>query len=116
MRYIKHFELFEGISRIKDTINNMDDILLPLRDRGFNVVVSKHYFQHEIKVRIRYLVKNGKDEWFSFSVVRDEIEHLVSYMKDLGYSYEYSDPNESLGENLPQDKHYILFFRIVFVK
>lgn len=113
MKYIK---LFENISRIKDTINNMDDILLPLRDRGFEVMVSKHYFQHEIKVRVRYIVKNGEDEWFSFSSVVDEIEHLVSYMKDLGYSYEYSEPNESLGENLPQDNHIILFFRIVFVK
>lgn len=90
MRYLKNFKLFETIIT-DDVWDDIDDILLELRDDGYQI----HKDYHDcIKVSnklcddvINVAILHGTNYEFNYSNIEEVLRRLIDYMTDKGWQY-----------------------------
>lgn len=92
MKYIKEYKIFEK-SDLIDSIgikdaNEVNDILLPLADKGFKVLITTNYYWRLIvKIDMLNIVEDGNNyEEFKYEDISDEVNHLLKYLQDNEYS------------------------------
>ena len=84
MKYLKNYKLFESYFN-EDIINELDDILLELKDLGYFVdlgVISPNPFTTKIRVFIGGIAKSN----FAYDgVVKEVFERMTDYMESEGF-------------------------------
>ena len=85
MKYLKKYKLFESLFN-EDVINELDDILLELKDLGYFVdlgVISPNPFTTKIRVFIGGIAKSN----FTYDgVVKEVFERMTDYMENEGFN------------------------------
>jgi len=85
MKYLKSYKLFESNwYDIKDHLNVLADMSLPLWDRDFNVQVADEIISREHQCVVVNIVKKGSTK-FTFSVIKEELLEMVDYMDSEGW-------------------------------
>ena len=121
MKHLTTYKIFESYPGEINTIrDNVFDILLDITDNGWNVscecpVVSSRDYPERIKclypiMNISIWIPKG----VRFRVVKQSVEHLISYMKSVGYSrfiykdnmLNFNQPNGWDGKKQPQKENY----------
>jgi hypothetical protein len=82
MKYIKEYKIFES-SSIEDMINDIEDILLPISDMGYNPYVQEIQDPNDIVIRI---VSYGDKLLEVTDEVKSEFDRLNDYLESRGYS------------------------------
>lgn len=87
MRYLKKYTLFEdkGFRTYKEMVEEMEDILIPITDLGYNpdVKLINHYNKYIQVNIIRYEDDPLKPELLY--IVEDEIDRLYEFAKSNGF-------------------------------
>ena len=115
MKHLKSYKVFESTNVDKEIRDEIFDILRDISDNDWSVSCVS---PNNISIWI--------DREIKFRVVKPNIEHLISYMKSVGYSnFIYKDDlldfnQESSGEQkenyLPTDDDYIRLGVFKFIK
>lgn len=103
MKYLKSFN--ESFNEEFDLISDIEDILLPIKDEGFNIDISKNlnssndFMESEGELTRFYVEKTVSPletkPYKPTDTFTDTFEHLVSYLKERGYDYSM----ELVGDN-----------------
>jgi hypothetical protein len=79
MKYLKEYKIFEN------KLQDIEDMLLELRDDNFDVEVSETY-NKDIKISI--CIPNGNDlEAFKFSKIEEDVRRIIDYLQDYKFSF-----------------------------
>ena len=84
MKHLKSFNenLFESEDEIQEIVNNCKDILLDLKDDGFEVKVK---YNNNASHENSFTIMIAKDVIFTKKDIADVFNHLKSYMESVGY-------------------------------
>ncbi len=93
MKYLKTYRLFESNwYEMKDHINVLSDMSLPLWDKDFNVQVADEIISREHQCIVVNIVKKGSKK-FTYTEIKEELLEMVGYMDIEGWeilNMEYS--------------------------
>lgn len=83
MNHLITYKIFESYNNFsKDEI---DDILLPLKDKGFEVIQKNIYF-------FTFGIKKSDNTSFLILEIIDDIKHFIFYMNEIGFKLKFIDP------------------------
>lgn len=154
MRYIKTYKIFESnVDYYKPILDTVKDILQDCEDMGLDVILFKDdtgvYDDPTILTKynislakdgdpieevevVRVLIEHNPSEYstvsFKFRDIKDNVNHLIEYMKQLGYNdYLYQDQYTEFNyprfrgiaatpNILPDDNDTIAVIKMVFYK
>jgi hypothetical protein len=91
MKYLKPYQLFESFESYKDIIQYLKDVSLELKDDGHSVYISKPISNIIFTIIIKgYKYRTEKISQNKFNnqnleSISNVLEHMVSYMNDLGF-------------------------------
>lgn len=82
MKYLKGYKIFEN------KLQDIEDILLELRDDNFDIEVSETY-NKDIKISICILkgISRTGFEIFKFSKIEDDVRRIIDYLQDYKFSF-----------------------------
>lgn len=93
MKYLKSFN--ESFNEESDLISDIEDIIIPIKDDGFNIDINKNLnssdeFMESEGELVRFYVELAVNELETKSykptdTFIDTFDHLVSYLKEKGY-------------------------------
>jgi hypothetical protein len=85
MKYLKTYKLFESNwYDIKDHLNVIADMSLPLWDRDFNVQVADEIISREHQCIVVNIVQKGSNK-FTYPEIKEELLEMVGYMDREGW-------------------------------
>jgi hypothetical protein len=114
MKYIELFEKFNN-----KQLADIDDILLELKDDGFNIEIKRDY-KDSLHIN---LSREGDDVvslgYFKFSRIEDVVKRLIDYLNQYKFSFIAYDLNvnlvkKSIDEISSED--YLVYFQLFFTK
>lgn len=112
MKYIKYFQDDKSFSN--DEQNNILDLFIPVKDKGFKVSIVRYGKQIEIFRNISS--NNTEDYLYSVSEIQDDLEFAIKYLKEElklkvivnTYFYDEDDYNRLIDSKL-RSKAYFSF-------
>jgi hypothetical protein len=93
---------------------DIKDILIDLKDIGFNIKFQLAKYSREIgkskniHVLITHSIDNSHSDYFMYSEIETYIERLIDYMGRIGYSEEY-DSESPFRRSKDKNKRFLLF-------
>jgi hypothetical protein len=116
MKYIELFEKFND-----KQLADIDDILLELKDDGFNIEVKRHY-NGSLQINISININNstwgiiGLKE-FHFSRIEDVANRLIEYLNDYKFDFIAHDVNTNFVEKFDElSNKDLIYFQLFFSK
>lgn len=108
MKHLIEYKIFEAFSFSEshpvicsiDTIQDIRDILLPLQDNGFNIIINNYINQETL--RPSYTDDINKSKFLNISITKPKLKHDVSLFNmsevrdTLIFLFDYIDKNQNL--------------------
>lgn len=81
MKYLVNYKIFENNS-LNYLLSDISDILLELKDIGFNTEVNNHKDMIEITISKNkyYMRYGGRTSEFRYSEIEDTVDRLIDYI------------------------------------
>lgn len=79
MKYLSKYKIFENFEEDKNFIR---DVLLELEDKDFKIYVRTDGESSDLKIKRTPYFLIAKEDYFTFSEVKDELLTIKSYLED----------------------------------
>ncbi len=87
MKYLKRFN--ENVFD-QSVVDECEDILLELEDKGFKTNINSHLNKHYSYIQFFF----NRNQEFDYSDIEDVVERLKSYLSEFGLKIEWMSPTE----------------------